>query len=72
METSVMLNEDVSGNLEALIEGLKQIIQAQKVHIRNLKHERDLLAEGYRAAVEKCDQLKGGTSGLAAQHRFLQ
>lgn len=67
-----MRNEEVSWNLEASIEGLKQIIQAQKVHIRNLEHERDLLAEGYRAAVEKCDALEAGTRGLAAQNRSRQ
>lgn len=69
MGAEAMRNEEVSWNLEASLEGLKQIIQAQKVHIRNLEHERDLLAEGYRAALEKCDALEAGTRGLAAQAR---
>lgn len=67
-----MRNEEISWNLEASLEGLKRIIQAQKVPIRKLEHERDLLAEGYRVAVEKCDQLEAGTRGLAAQNRSRQ
>ena len=67
-----MCNEEVSWNLEAWLEGLKQIIQATKVHIQNLEHECDLLAEGYRTAVEKCDALEARTRGLAAQNRSRQ
>lgn len=67
-----MRDEEVSWDLEASLEGLKQIIQAQKVHIQNLEHEHDLLAEGYRAAVEKCHALEAGTGGLAAQNRSRQ
>lgn len=69
MRTEAVRNEKVSCNLETSLEGLKQIIQAQKVHIRNLEHERDLLAEGYRVAVEKSNALEAGTRGLAAQTR---
>lgn len=67
-----MCNEEVSWNLEASLEGLKQIIQATKVHVQNLEHECDLLAAGYRAAVEKCDALEASTRGLATQNRSQQ
>jgi hypothetical protein len=63
-----MRNEEISWNLEASIEGLKQITYAQKAYIQNLEHEHDVLAEGYRAAVEQRDELAAGTSGLVAQY----
>jgi hypothetical protein len=63
-----MRNEEISWNFGASLNGLKQIIYAKKAYIPNLEHERDLLAEGYCAAVEQCDELKAGTSGLVAQY----
>ena len=53
-----MHNEETFRNLEASLAMLKEIIEAQRTHIQNLEHERDLFAEGYRAAVEKCDELE--------------
>lgn len=64
-----MCNEEESWNLETSLEGLKQIIHAQKIYIRNLEHQRDLLAEGYRVVVEKRDALEADTSSLAVQNR---
>lgn len=62
-----MHNEETFRNLEASLAALKQIIEAQRTHIRNLEHERDLLVEDYRAAVEKCDELEAGARDQVAQ-----
>ena len=60
-----MHNEETFKNLEASLAALKEIIEAQRVQIRDLQHERDLLAEGYRAAVEKCNKLAAGVRDQA-------
>jgi len=50
-------NEETFRNLEASLAALKQIIEEQRAQIRAVEHERDLLAAGYKAAMEKCAQL---------------
>lgn len=67
-----MHNEETFQNLEASLSVLKEIVEAQRTHIRNLEHERDLLAEGYRAAVEKCDELEASASGQVAESWLKQ
>lgn len=54
-------NEETFRNLEASLAALKQIIGEQRAQIRAVEHERDLLAAGYKAAVERCAQLEIGT-----------
>ena len=67
-----MHNEETFRNLEASLAMFKEIIEAQRTHIRNLEHERDLLAEGYRAAVEKCGELEASARAQAKQSRLKQ
>ncbi len=67
-----MHNEETFRNLEASLAALKEIIEAQRTYIRNLEHERDLLAEGYRAAVERSDELETSTCDQAAQSNSAQ
>ncbi len=71
-ETYEVHNEETFRNLEASLATLKEIIEAQRAHIRNLEHERDLLAEGYRAAVEKCDELEASARDQVAQSNSTQ
>ena len=52
-----MHNDETFGNLEASLEALKRIINEQRAQIQAVEHERDLLAVGYRAATEKCEEL---------------
>lgn len=67
-----MHNEETFRNLEASLSVLKEIVEAQRTHIRNLEHERDLLAEGYRAAVEKCGELEVSARDQAAESWLKQ
>lgn len=67
-----MHNEETFLNLKASFAMLKEITEAQQTHIRNLEHERDLLAEGYRAAVEKCDELEASARAQAKQSPLKQ
>lgn len=53
-------NEETFQNLEASLAVLKQIIDEQRAQIRTVEHERDLLAAGYKAAVERYAQLETG------------
>lgn len=48
-----MPQEDLQ-NLLAALDALKQLLRTQAEHIRQVEHERDLLAAGYKAAMEKC------------------
>lgn len=44
-----MHNERTFKNIEASLDAFRQIIAAQRAHIRAVEHERDVLAAGYRA-----------------------
>jgi len=44
-----MHNERTFKNIEASLDAFKQIIAAQRAHIRAVKYEHDVLAAGYRA-----------------------
>jgi hypothetical protein len=50
-------NEETFGNIEASLAALKEIIDAQRMQLRQVEHERDLLAAGYKDATEKCEKL---------------
>lgn len=67
-----MHNERTLRNLEESIEALKQIIDAQRAYIRAVEHERDLFAEGYWAAIKKCDEFEGAALGQAKQDQLKQ
>lgn len=67
-----MHNEKTLRNLEESIDALKQIIDAQRAYIRAVEHERDLFAEGYWAAIKKCDELEGTVLGQAKQDQLKQ
>ena len=67
-----MHNEETFKNLEASLATLKEIIEAQRSHIRNLEHERDLLAEGYRAAVERCNELEASVHAQPPQSQLKE
>jgi peptidoglycan hydrolase CwlO-like protein len=51
-------NAETFGTLEASLAALKEIIDAQRVQLRQVEHERDLLATGYKSATEKCEKLE--------------
>lgn len=51
-------NEETLQNLSDSLEALKQLLRTQKEHIRQVEHERDLLAAGYKAAMDKCAELE--------------
>lgn len=51
-------------NLSDSLEALKQLLRTQAEHIRQIEHERDLLAAGYKAAMEKCAELEANMRDL--------
>jgi len=69
-ETYEVHKEAIFRSLEASLEVLQKIIRAQRTHIRNLEHERDLRAEGYCAAIEKCDELEASARDQATQSQL--
>lgn len=56
-----MHSEETLQNLSESLEALKQLLRTQAEQIRQIKHERDLLAAGYKAAMEKCAALEAKT-----------
>ena len=65
MGTYELHYEETFRNLESSLAALKEIIDEQRLRIQNLEHERDLLAKGYRAAMDKCDELEANASAKA-------
>lgn len=53
-----MCTEETTKSVLNSIEALKQLVRTQAEHIRQVEHERDLLAAGYRAAQQKCLELE--------------
>lgn len=53
-----MHDDDTFGNLEASLAALREIIDTQREQLRQVEHERDLLAVGYKNATEKCEKLE--------------
>lgn len=53
-----MHDDETFGNLEASLAALREIINAQREQLRQLEHERDLLAVGYKNATENCEKLE--------------
>lgn len=61
-----MRKKETAQNCEASLATFNQLIQAQRTHILNLEHQRDLFAEGYRTALEKCDEMGDSKLGQGA------
>lgn len=53
-----MHNEETFKNLEEPLTALKELLRSQREHIQKVEHERDPLAAGYKAAMEKCAELE--------------
>lgn len=51
-------NDQTLQNLSDSLEALKQLLRTQAEHIQQVEHERDLLAAGYKAAMERCAELE--------------
>ena len=52
-----MDKEDTLQELRDSLKTYEGLLRSQTEYIRELKHERDLLAAGYQAALERCAQL---------------
>lgn len=61
-----MHNEETFQNLEESLKALKELLRSQREHIQKVEHERDLLAAGYKAAMEKCAKLEAHNSDSVA------
>jgi hypothetical protein len=57
-----MHTEKTLQNLRESLKDCEEIIAAQASYIRQLEHERDLLAAGYRNAMARCAQLEAAVS----------
>lgn len=53
-----MHDDETFGNLEASLAALREIINTQREQLRQVEHERDLLAVGYKNVTEKCEKLE--------------
>jgi hypothetical protein len=58
MEGHYMHTEETLRNLRESLKDCEEILAAQAVYIRQLEHERDLLATGYRDAMLRLVQLQ--------------
>ncbi|MDB5757698.1 MAG: hypothetical protein JWM30_987 [Burkholderia sp.] len=63
-----MHNEKTLQNLSDSLEALKQLLRTQAEHIRQVEHERDLLAAGYKAAMERCAELEASMRDSVLTH----
>lgn len=61
-----MHNEETFENLEESLKALKKLLRSRREHIQKVEHERDLLAAGYKAAMEKWAELEAHNSGKVA------
>jgi hypothetical protein len=55
-------DEDTFRNLKDSLNTYKRLLHSQTEYIRQLEHERDLLAAGYRAARSRCAELEAAAA----------
>jgi hypothetical protein len=55
-------NEDTFCSLQDSLNSCHRLLHSQTEYIRELEHERDLLAAGYRAALGRCAELEAAAA----------